>query len=75
MYLSVLNTISTLCLQTLEAIFSSFLKDYFMCMTVCLHVYLCAVCLPGACRDQKRVSDTLEEDVQVVVSCHVGAGN
>ena len=29
---------------------------------------------PGALPDQKRVTDLLELELQVVVSCHMGAG-
>lgn len=36
-----------------------------MCL-FCLHVYLCPVCVPSACRGQKGL--------ETVVS-HVGAGN
>ena len=36
---------------------------------------MCAVCMLGACRGQKRTSDPLELDLGNVVSTHVGAGN
>ena len=42
-----------------------------MCLTACLCVYLYIICLPGACRAQKRVDLV----VKMVVGCHVGAGN
>ena len=34
-----------------------------------------SVCVPVACRGQKRALDPSELELQVVVSCHVGAGN
>lgn len=43
-----------------------------MYMTVCLHVSLCAMCMPGAHNGQKRAPDHLELGLQMVVSCHVG---
>ena len=47
-----------------------------MCMfyLLYLHVCLCIMCMPGACRSQKRALDALELEVQMAVSCHVGAG-
>lgn len=36
---------------------------------------MCAMCVPGACRGQKRVSDPLELELQMVVSHNAGAGN
>ena len=34
----------------------------------CLHVCLCITCMPGAHRGQKRASDSLELELQMVVS-------
>lgn len=42
---------------------------------ICVSVFAC-VCVPGVCsahRDQERVLDLRELELQVVVSCHVGA--
>lgn len=44
-------------------------------MSVCLHVYLCTTCGPGAQGTQKRASDRLKLKLQMVVTHHVGAGN
>lgn len=33
-----------------------------------LHVCLCSTCMPGAYRSQKRSSDHLEVELQIVVS-------
>lgn len=51
--------------------------DLFMCL-VYLHVSMCTMCVPGAFRDQKRVSDPLEPRSGVMDCCvmqHVGARN
>jgi hypothetical protein len=37
--------------------------------------FACTTCLPGAFRSQKRVSDLLELELQMVVSPYVGAWN
>ena len=34
-----------------------------------------AMCVPGACRGQKKALDLLELELRMVVSHHVGAGN
>jgi hypothetical protein len=41
----------------------------------CLHVCLCIMFVSGVHRGQKRVSDLLELELEIVASCHVGAGN
>jgi hypothetical protein len=46
---------------------------YFMCMSVCMYG-----CVPHVCsvsRGQKMTKDSLELVVQLIVSCHLGAGN
>lgn len=51
--------------------------DLFMCL-VYLHVSMCTMYVPGAFRDQKRVSDPLEPRSGVMDYCvkqHVGARN
>jgi hypothetical protein len=35
------------------------------------HMYLCNIWVPGACGDQKRVPDTLERELLMVVRCQV----
>ena len=47
--------------------------DYFACMYGC-EPHVC-MCVPGACGSQKMVSDPLELELQIVVSCHVSAGS
>jgi hypothetical protein len=37
------------------------------------YIFLYTICVPVACRGQKRASDTLELELQMVVSRHVGA--
>jgi hypothetical protein len=39
-----------------------------------MFVYMCTMCLPNACRGQKRESDPLELELEMVVSHHVSAG-
>lgn len=41
----------------------------------CLHVCLYTTCIPGALRDQKRESYSLELELQMVLSHYGGAGN
>lgn len=50
------------------------LKLLLMCMSV-FSTYVCTVCMPGACRDQKGVSDPLELELWVFVNHRVGAWN
>lgn len=38
-------------------------------------VYMCAMCVPGAHRSQKRMSDLLKLELLMNVSDHVDAGN
>ena len=40
---------------------------------VCVYIY--TICVPGAHRDQKTISDPQELELDVVVMLHVGAGN
>ena len=47
-----------------------------MCVNVfCLHVCLCTACMPGIGRGQKRASDPLELELEMVVGLHESAGN
>lgn len=41
-----------------------------MCMSSCLHKYVCTVCPPGIPRGQKKMLGLLELEVQTVVSQH-----
>lgn len=53
--------------------FVYFLKDLFLLYTyVYLHVCSCTTCVPGAQECHNRASDSLEPELQVVVS-HLGA--
>jgi hypothetical protein len=45
-----------------------------MCMGILL-ARISVYHVPGAHRDQKRTSDPVELELQMVVSCQVGAGN
>jgi hypothetical protein len=42
---------------------------------VYLHVCLCAICMPSSTQGQKRESDPLGLELQMVLSFHMGAGN
>lgn len=46
-----------------------------MCTNEYLCVCMCTVCMCGACGSQKRASYTQELELQMIVSCHVGARN
>lgn len=51
-------------------------RFYLMAFSVLfLHISVCTTCVPGTHEDQKRVSCHLKLQLQVVVSCHVFAGN
>lgn len=39
-----------------------------------MHVCLCTLCVPSALRGQEKVSDPLELELEVVVSCQLGGG-
>lgn len=45
---------------------------YFMCTVLFTCVYMYSVCMPGVHRGQKRVSDSLKLELQMIVSHHVG---
>ena len=45
-----------------------------MCMVFCLHVRLCTTHVCDASGGQKKVSERIELELWVVVSCHVGEG-
>jgi hypothetical protein len=52
-----------------------FLFGFILCGKVfCLHLYMYTMCIPGAQRGQKRVSEALQLKLQIVVSHHVTAG-
>jgi hypothetical protein len=44
-----------------------------MHMSVCLHVFICTMSLPGTGRVQKRVSGPIDLEGQKIMSHHVGA--
>jgi hypothetical protein len=46
-----------------------------MCMSVSPTCSVYTTCVAEACRSQKRVLDSLEMELQLVVSCHLGVGN
>lgn len=60
---------------------SLFFKDLSICyfyvyVSVCIiYVVWCILCVPGAHRDQKRTPGSLEQELEAVKSCHVGAGS
>jgi hypothetical protein len=55
--------------KTLRLIY--FVYQCFACMYVCIY----GICEPGTHEGLKRASDLLQLELQVVVGCHVGAGN
>lgn len=46
-----------------------------MSLSVCLQVCMCIVCVPVALGTQKEVPDSLELELQEVVSYHMHASN
>ena len=48
--------------------------NYSMCMNICLHTCLCS-CVLGDQGGQNKASDALCLELQMVLSCHVGAEN
>lgn len=56
----------------------SMVHEYIFILCVwafCLHVCLYIMCVPGATRGQKRVSDPQELKLQMLLSCYVSARN
>lgn len=52
-----------------------FFKMYLFYMCVCLNLCMSAICLPGACRGQRRALDSLEMELtDSYEPHHVGAG-
>lgn len=49
-------------------------NDFSYVWMFCLHVCLCNICVLCAQRSQKRVLDTLGVELEIAVSCCVGAG-
>lgn len=47
---------------------------FFMCVNILL-AYVYTMYVSGACRGQTKLSDLLKLELQMVVGCHVGAGN
>lgn len=45
-----------------------------MCLCGHLRVCICSVIEPDAHRGQKKASDLFELSLQMIVSCHMGAG-
>jgi hypothetical protein len=39
---------------------------------LCLHVCVCTMYIHGTCRGQNIAVDHMEQELQTVVSCHVG---
>lgn len=48
---------------------------FILLLVFCLNRWQCATYVLGALRGQKRVSDTLELEIETVVGCHIVAGN
>ena len=47
---------------------------FLMCLCYPCTYVLCATCVPSDCRVQKRVSYSLEMELEMCVSCQIGAG-
>lgn len=46
-----------------------------MAWVFCLNIHICTMCISDAQEWQKRVLDPLQQEIQTVVSHHVGARN
>lgn len=46
-----------------------------MCVSICLNVCLCTRCLPSAHRGRKRATESLNLELQMIVSIHVDVGS
>lgn len=46
-----------------------------MCMNFLLHISICTVCLPSALGGQRKASDNLELELQVIMNCHLDVRN
>lgn len=46
-----------------------------MCMSLCLYVCICTMCIPGSHEGQKKVLNPLEVELPMVVSHHFSAGH
>jgi hypothetical protein len=46
----------------------NFYLTVFMCVDVCLHMYLCTSCMAGACEGQKR---ELDPETRVTDGCEL----
>lgn len=56
--------------------FVRFILVYVCEFFTCVYICVCATCVPGACRSQKRLLDSLEMELLLMaVSYHVSAGN
>lgn len=53
----------------------SFYFYLYVHMCFCLHVYLCAMCMPAVFGGQMRASEPLDMKFQMAASHHVGAEN
>lgn len=59
--------------QLCSALFPLLPQLHFVCeLSVCIFVQ---PCLSGALEGQKKLMDLLELELQMIVSCYVGAGN
>ena len=56
-------------------------KEFFLVIfykdgcSACMFVCLCTVCMPGICGSQRRASDPLGLELQMIVSHHVDTEN
>lgn len=55
--------------------FHECLTVFFVCMSSCLHTRVCIMYVSCAFGGQKRSSGTLEMELRMIVSHHMGAGN
>lgn len=61
--------------MSLYLFFLDLLNLYFMDICVCLHVCVFTVCVSATLESQKRVSDPLDLELEMIVSHYIGTGN
>lgn len=63
-----------ICLFSFKAFISLCVCFFIMCVNILL-AYVYTMYVSGACRGQTKLSELLKLELQMVVGCHVGAGN
>lgn len=57
-----------------ETLCTQWYKWFYYFMLMCMDIFLCSMCVPGACKNQKLM-DSQEPELQMIVNCHGSARN